>query len=846
MSIMDQFMSGKAEILPEHDKETGEIVEKVVENTENPLELSKIQHIFAETAPFYFAAGLPVIPLAQSSKRAILDNWAAYHDHMPDEETRATWLKNYADGNIGLVLGSASGVSMIDIDTEDTELAQALIAVLPESPWCKIGKKGVTLAYRYNGTRSFRIRGKVGGMIIEHLSSKTQTVMPPSIHPDTMRPYVSNCNLWEVKSQLPSLPLDIEEQLRTMLTKRGIELSAHGYTKLSDKVSVGSRDISITQRAGMYATFVMRGEKSLIDAANELRTNISMMVEDVAGDPVDPEKHVRNMIMFMKRDVLEKKKRLPKGWDTGLTDEQKTELGLDFGQNEVEWSATEMIAYLKNEFETNPIEGEGRMQAIDRILDQMKNTKSLNDIDQDRVLTYITNTSNMNIKIGTLRKSLRERRQGEITGTTHGQIAECLIEDYNKISPLRYWNDKFWRWGGSHWERVEKNEILSKIVKDYGELPAAKRWSDHNGIYGTMSALSSGQLAETREFGVNFANGFLLRNMKLVEHSPSHGMLYTLPYRYMPEDSHRCTKWLAFLEKIWGEDEDYLEKVECLRDVMCITMFGLGTSMQRAVLLYGIPHSGKSQIMGVMEGLMDPSTVSMVSPKMWGDKFSPIGMLDKLLNVCGELGTSQKIDGPSFKTIIAGEPLEVQYKGKQNFGARFIATHWFASNHVPRSDDDTGGFVRRWITLTFNKKITATEKIDRYSEMLLAEEREAICAWVMESAHKFQKTTNPTFPKSHQAFVHEMFNMHNSVRMFFMDSGLAVGKSEGEIDEHSLHQRYWSYCVQTGLARPVSQSFFRKKAREFEMDIGFKIVMRPNKDTGTEEAFYSGLSMRRK
>jgi hypothetical protein len=82
--------------------------------------------------------------------------------------------------------------------------------------------------------------------------------------------------------------------------------------------------------------------------------------------------------------------------------------------------------------------------------------------------------------------------------------------------------------------------------------------------------------------------------------------------------------------------------------------------------------------------------------------------------------------------------------------------------------------------------------------------------------------------------------------MFFMDSGLAVGKVDGEVPEHDLHQRYWSYCVQTGLARPVSQSFFRKKAREFEMDIGFKIIMRANKDTGTEEAFYSGLSMRRK
>lgn len=850
MLSMAKMIEETGEILPE----TVENVEKTVENTQNvtenrglALDMSQIKHIFAQTAPIYYAAGLPVIPLAPLSKAAKLDNWASYHDHMPTEELRAQWLRSYPDGNIGLVLGAASGISMIDIDTEDKALADLLIAALPESPWVKIGKKGMTLAYRFNGLRSFRIKGKVGGMIIECLSSRTQTVMPPSIHPDTMRPYVSNCNLWDVLDKLVPLPLDIEEKLRTICVRAGHELSVTGYSKLSDRVSVGSRDVSITQRAGMYATFVMRGEKSLVEAADELRTNISLMVEDVAGDPVDPEKHVRNMIMFMKRDVLEKKKRLPKGWDVGLTDEQKTALGLDFGDNEVEWSANEMISYLKLEFEKHTAEGGERVPAIDRVLDQLKNTKSLSDLDQDRVLNYIATTNGMQIKMGTLRKALREKKKEEITGTTHGQIAESLIEDYQKISPLKFCKNKFWKWGGSHWVEIEKNEVIAKIIRDYGDLPAAKRWSDHNGIYGAMSALAAGPLATAHEFGVNFANGFLLRDMTLQEHNPEHGMLYTLPYRYMPEDSHRCVKWLKFLEDVWGHDEDYLDKVECLRDVMCITMFGLGTSMQRAVLLYGIPHSGKSQIMEVMTGLMDPSTVSAVAPKMWGDKFSPAGMLDKLMNMAGELDQNQKIPGANFKTMISGEEMEFQYKGQQNFKSRLKCTCWFGSNHLPRSDDDSAGFTRRWICLVFNKAIPVSKKIDRFGEMLLAEEREAICAWVMEAAHKFKEKSNPTFPKSHEQFVHEMGNIHNSVRMFLYDSGLVAGGAGEavEMDEHTLHSRYWSWCVQTGLARPVSQHFFRGKAKHMEMDIGFKIVMRRNPKSGIEEAIYQGIEFRK-
>ena len=842
---MSSFMaSTDAKTLVSEPSTTG----KIDVNLLPPVDLTKVVgpslHIFADNAPRYFAKNLPVIPLDPMSKGTRMEGWQSFHDHMPTEELQKQWIANYQDGNMGLVLGAQSGISMIDIDTEDPKLIAAITSMLPDSPWCKIGKKGVTLAFKYNGTRSFRIRGQVGGMIVEHLSSKTQTVMPPSIHPDTRRPYVANRDLCEVVDFLQELPLDIEERLRNVLVTHGIQLSTKGYTKLSDRVSLGSRDVTLTQRAGLYATLVVRGEKTLLEAAGELRANISVMVDSVPGDPVESEKHVRNMFMFVKRDVLERKKKLPKGWDAGLTEEQKAEMGLHFGENDVEWNATEIIAYLKNAFETNPVEGEGRAQAIDKMFDQVKNSKTLKDIDTERVLAFIVQASGMNVKLTTLRKALRERKVGEMTGVNQTQIAEAMIEDYKRITELRFTNGMFWRWGGSHWIKMEESEVLSKIIKEYGELPAAKKWGDHRGIFNVMSTLVKSELSEVPDFGVNFQNGFLRRDMVLEDHKPSQGMTYTLPYRYMPEDSHRCPKWLKCLQDFWGDDPDYLDKVEALRDVMCATMFGLGTSMQRAVLLYGIPHSGKSVIMKVMMGLMDPNTISTCSPKMWGDKFSPVQMVDKLMNVCGELD-DQKIHGAQFKAIVGGDPIEVQYKGKQNFTMTPMCTHWFCSNVVPKSTSDDGGFNRRWLVLTFNKKVKQEDSVLRYEEMMLAEEREAICAWVMEAAAKFKTQVIPVQPESHKRFCNEMFNMHNSVRMFLMDSGLVAGGlgSDEKVDEHTLHQRYWSYCVQSGLARPVSQKFFRPKAREFEMDVGFKIEVGVNPRVGGEEASYVGLQL---
>jgi phage/plasmid-associated DNA primase len=153
--------------------------------------------------------------------------------------------------------------------------------------------------------------------------------------------------------------------------------------------------------------------------------------------------------------------------------------------------------------------------------------------------------------------------------------------------------------------------------------------------------------------------------------------------------------------------------------------------------------------------------------------------------------------------------------------------------------------MRRWLILTFNHKLPVEQKKDRYHETMLTEEREAICAWIMEAAPKFKESSLPTFPKSHQQAASEMFNLHNSVRMFLFESGIVKSEKGKQIEESKLHDRYWSYCVQTGLGKPLSQRLFRSKARQFEMDFGFHIEMVKDEKTGQDEAIFQGLDFNR-
>jgi hypothetical protein len=179
--------------------------------------------IFVTTAPRYYANGLPVIPLRPMQKKPIPQGWSKYCEVMPTGDEQAAWIASQPNANIGLPLGSQSGLVMIDIDTDDEAIKAAILGALAPfpGPWVRVGKKGMAIAYKQpvsGPLKPFKLKdAKTGQMIVECLSTGNQVVLPPSIHPETKQPYVANCDLVDVLDQLVALPQDIELRLRRAL-----------------------------------------------------------------------------------------------------------------------------------------------------------------------------------------------------------------------------------------------------------------------------------------------------------------------------------------------------------------------------------------------------------------------------------------------------------------------------------------------------------------------------------------------------------------------------------------------------------------------------------------------------
>ena len=437
---------------------------------------------------------------------------------------------------------------------------------------------------------------------------------------------------------------------------------------------------------------------------------------------------------------------------------------------------------------------------------------------------------------------MSELSRGEIEGTNHNEIAMAALADLEAYGEIRYSGGKFWQWGGSHWHELIEQKIIAHLAQNYSKYPACKKFSDHKGC---LSVLRNNddvnrELCQAGLQGINFANGFLTKTGELLPHNPDFGMTYVLPYAYRPELSTSAPRWFKMLQDFWGEDEDYRDKIKLLQEAFAVTMFGVSTEYQKAFTLFGVAHSGKTQIRYVLEGLMPKGCVSTIPPNDWSDKFLPTGMVGKLLNVAGEISDNDMIDGPKLKQIVCGEAIQAQYKHGQTFEFEPRCAQWFLGNHLPRSKDNTKGFTRRFIFLKFCKAFptTAGVKVNDYWKVVIQEEREAIAAWAVEGMQGLiDQGHHFTEPASHLELESRMAERNDNVRLFIkglrenlqviLGEAAHVGRSVNWTSIDALYSAYPLYCYGFTGVSAVALSNCTERLAEIQADFGFRLSPPP-------------------
>lgn len=186
------------------------------------------------------ANGYSVLPVAPNSKAPSeyrsghwypMKKWEQFRNDPARPFIAKMWAA-WPDCNIGIVTGTKATathmVAAVDYDTDDPDILADLESALPTSPVKKKGRRGYTAFYLVPlRTKGFRTT------IVELLTDTRQTVIPPSVHPDTGQPYTWMGPSTLLTTPAHSLPTLTEDDLERfieqveVLTKKPVTSPAH-------------------------------------------------------------------------------------------------------------------------------------------------------------------------------------------------------------------------------------------------------------------------------------------------------------------------------------------------------------------------------------------------------------------------------------------------------------------------------------------------------------------------------------------------------------------------------------------------------------------------------------------
>jgi len=299
-------------------------------------------------------------------------------------------------------------------------------------------------------------------------------------------------------------------------------------------------------------------------------------------------------------------------------------------------------------------------------------------------------------------------------------------------------DDQTWRrWTGVFWEPYRDNEAIDLLVSDIlhslGLVVSGE--GQVNTVLRYAQATCKRLFRTEREGLLNFVNGTLeLRSNTLRPHDKGDNLTFALPYEYRPGNCPTITRFLASVIPDEMGQAAYMTHIG-------LALLG-DMSFHKALLLYGIPRSGKSTLLDLAllvcghergsyagAALFSPETEGMRVRFSWRDQ--RLVALDEFpedaIRDSGEA---------IFKSMTAhgGVSTRGMYKSEATDN-RWRTKIIMATNDTPRIADRSGAIRERIITIRCPNKRSDAQQDKHLIEKLIAELPEFVVACI-DSAHQ--------------------------------------------------------------------------------------------------------------
>lgn len=708
--------------------------------------------VFSNWAQKYYEHGLNVMPVI-GKNQPVESGFDKWKNKLMSQEELDHFIEKYPDANIALLTGEGSKRIGFDFDytgPRAKELEAVVLELLPPTNAVKIGKKGFTRFYKWNGHKTINflnpnpetVKDKNGKdvkkreVIFEIQSSGRYTIIPPSIHPDIGTPYIwaNGEPDWD---ELPELPgyiigsiIDICEKFFGKEKQSGRNQMLWAYA------------LKCAHEHKSYATW----KAAIIDYDNR-----KFGSESWFADPAE-RRHLS------REDFTEK---MCQSWLKSVKKNKKQYEGIDFDFG-VEVEKKEL--FYKEEY-------------FDAI--------------QAEYPTFNDGFRIIEIKPNQPDKLIPAYRQ----------FSHYMMD----VEGLRIYNKNYFYWHNGVRYQLVNDMLFKRIISTRVFYEASINYINNYFKRCEVDAQRAGKTPNTPAGLINLKNGvFDIATGELMPHSKKYFFTNVVDVTYNKDA--KCDQWLATLDSIF---EGKAEIIEAVQKMFGYVLMGGYPFLHKAFLLIGSGRNGKGIVLNMLKKILGSGSYSVVPLSLLDKPFSAVMLDGSLANISEE--TPSMINAEIFKNIVGGGEVQAAFKGKDEYRFKAKCRMVFACNDFPYFDDKNNSMNARLFIIPFNRTYTEGVDLDPHLFDKLVVEAPGVLNWAFEGAKALIENPIIKQPEQSVEMKEEYRQETDPVYAWFTDCvKLAYPKPTFGILTTEIYQRYKAWSVFNGHL-PVSIAKFSKR-----------------------------------
>lgn len=382
-----------------------------------------------------------------------------------------------------------------------------------------------------------------------------------------------------------------------------------------------------------------------------------------------------------------------------------------------------------------------------------------------------------------------------------------LVKQYKKDHVVKVENEgAVFNFNGKYWVPVSDNKVEAYAYHKVKPTPLSHECKEFLAQLSYTDTISMDWFTDSTKGFMNFNNGILnLGSFELLPHSPEFGFLNCVPFDF--DKNADCPLWKKTINKVTLNREDL---ANVLQEFSGYILSGSECRWHKALLLSGEGHNGKSTFMETLMYCIGKSNYSSLPFHTVVTEKENTNMAHKLVNFTEEVGDKEFLNSSApIKNLIAGGEFRIRDLYKKGYEIKNRTKFVLACNKLPKTNDTSKGFMRRWLIVPFEATINAeTDKeFDVHIQDKLQLEAPGIINWMVEG---WKRLSEKGFTGSEivKMAIEDYIDANDSVVTFSKDH-LNL-KIDAKAHRAQVYSSYSSYCLHNGLKPKGSPEFYRQ------------------------------------